>query len=636
MILGRGTAQTDEAIVAEYHRFLEDHCQDQAPATLRNLQSAPWIIRQHLGKPIAEWTDQEIVHLYTARARQVRYFYSTFMAFLFLRGYYCPSFDLLQALSIRFTQRYKAALEPHRRQLERARDELGYRSPTVSKELTLLVWLLTTVRKSLDELSRVDFDTFRDEYHAWYRQSGRSKRGDPNPRVYRLENYLVHLGIIPESKFVPLHQERFARLRHEPIRQAIGTYLEWHEARYRNSTAYARDSLLRFFLWFQEHYPNHSRLTDVSRTIALEYARELKIDVDAGTYSLQYQWRTYTEVRLFFDFAIEERLDASPDRNPFAKGDLPAAPDSMPRYVPDHELRAVLEYCNDGATLKERTIVITLLHTGIRVSELAALQGGDIVQIQGQWKLHIREGKGLKDRLIPLTSECLAVLQAWQEDGWERANDFLFTYLGRPWKDGRQAARIVRGIGQKVGVEGLSPHRFRHTFAVALLNYGVRESALQKLMGHETLRMTLKYAHVLDRTVEQEFNRAVERMQTGSLDWVPSFFTSEDYTILTEAESLNWIRLPHGYCRRHRRLHCESDVKCLLCDRFCALPGDLPRLREMRDRFIQLGMEVKADVVASHILRLEAGTDDLPALTSGELQDLRYFDETLFSGAVAC
>jgi hypothetical protein len=59
--------------------------------------------------------------------------------------------------------------------------------------------------------------------------------------------------------------------------------------------------------------------------------------------------------------------------------------------------------------------------------------------------------------------------------------------------------------------------------------------------------------------------------------------------------------LPHGYCRRHPKLHCESDVKCLLCERFCALPSDLPQLEEMHERFLYLGMGVKANVVASHI-----------------------------------
>jgi integrase len=606
LILGRGTAQTDEAIVAEYHRFLEENCQARAPTTFCWMKGAPSVMRRHLGKPIAEWTEQEIVDLCQARAGQVRYFYTGFMAFLFLRGYFRPSFDMLQTLFIKFVQRYKTTFKPYRQQFERARDELGYRSSSVSKELTLLVWLLVTAGKPLRELTRADFDTFRDEYQAWYLQSQRSKRGGANPRVSRLERYLVHLSIIPEVRFVPRHEERFAQLRHEPIRQAIRTFLAWRETKYRDSTRAARDSLLRFFLWLQEHDPEISRLTDVSRTIALAFAGELRGQVDAGTHSLGYQRGSYRHVRLFFDFAIEERLDTGPNRNPFAVGDLPAVTDSLPRYVPDHELRAVIEYCTNGATLRERTFVITLLHTGIRASELAALQASDVVQIQGQWKLHVRQGKGLKDRVIPLTAQCLAVLQDWQEEGWERANDFLFTYLGQPLKDGSQISNIVRRVGRKAGVEGLSPHRLRHTFAVALLNYGIRESALQKLMGHESLRMTLKYARVLDRTVEQEFNQAIERMQTGSLDWVPSFFAPEDNGILAEAESLNWIRLPHGYCRRHHKLHCESDVKCLLCDRFCALPGDLPRLQEMHHRFLQLGMEAKANVVNSHIRLLES------------------------------
>jgi integrase len=606
LILGRGTAQTDEAIVAEYHRFLEENCQARAPTTFRWMKGAPWVMRRHLGKPIDEWAEQESVDLCQARAGQVRYFYTGFMAFLFLRGYFRPSFDMLQTFFIKFVQRYKTTFKPYRQQFERARDELGYRSCSVSKELTLLVWLLVTAEKPLDELTRADFDAFRDKYQAWYLQSQRSKRGGPNPRVSRLERYLVHLGIIPEVKFVPRHEERFAQLRHESIRQAIRTFLAWRETKYRNSTRAARDALLRFFLWLQEHYPESSRLTDVSRTIALAYAGELRGQVDAGIYSLRYQRGVYRHVRLFFDFAIEERLDTSPNRNPFAVGDLPAVTDSLPRYMPDHELRAVLEYCKDGATLRERTFVITLLHTGIRASELAALQASDVVQIQGRWKLHVRLGKGLKDRVIPLTAQCLAVLQDWQEEGWERANDFLFTYLGRPLKDGQPIYKVVRRVGRKAGVEGLSPHRLRHTFAVALLNYGIRESVLQKLMGHESLRMTLKYARVLDRTVEQEFNRAIERMQTGSLGWVPGFFAPEDYGILAEAEFLNWIRLPHGYCRRHHKLHCESDVKCLLCDRFCALPGDLPRLLEMHHRFLQLGMEVKANVVNSHIRLLES------------------------------
>ena len=95
-------------------------------------------------------------------------------------------------------------------------------------------------------------------------------------------------------------------------------------------------------------------------------------------------------------------------------------------------------------------------------------------------------------------------------------------------------------------------------------------------------------------------------MQEGSLSWVPSFFKADDYTLLAAEDTINWIRLPHGYCRRNLQLHCESDVKCLLCDRFCTSQADLPRLQEMYQRFVELGIQAKADVLSSQIRRLTA------------------------------
>ena len=96
------------------------------------------------------------------------------------------------------------------------------------------------------------------------------------------------------------------------------------------------------------------------------------------------------------------------------------------------------------------------------------------------------------------------------------------------------------------------------------------------------------------------------------MSWVPDFFKTEDYTLFIEGDAISWIRLPHGYCRRNPKLHCESDVKCLLCDRYCASSADLPRLEQMHDRFVQLGLSMKADVVASQINRLHAQHDEIP------------------------
>jgi len=622
MILGRGTAQTDEEIIAEYHQLLRDTY--HVTSYPQGFQSAPLVIRSCIGESILDWTDEQIIDLYRDRRHSTWDRYNSFIAFLLYRGYHRPTFRLMVTLPIDVTRRHTAYLTPYRERLRQARDELCYAQVSVGDALSLLIWLLAIVGKPLDELTRSDFDAFRDEYNAWRERNGHHGKMPPDRRMFRLERYLIHLGVISEAKPVPLcYDEYFAVVGQGPIQRAILAYIQWCEAKYRSSTTRGRcRALLKFFLWLQEYYPDCSRLDDVTRSIALEYAHCLK--GKDGTYSVSY-CNNYTYLRLFFDFAANERLDTSPARNPFAKTDLPRRPDPTPRCLSDHELRTVLEYCNNGATLKQRTVVTILLHTGIRAAELAALQVEDIVQIQGNWKLHIREGKGLKDRIIPLTDQCLAALQVWQDRGWERVNNRLFTRYGRPWSSGGPVCVFVRKLGDEAGIK-LTPHRFRHTFAVALINYGIRESALRKLMGHTNLRMTLEYARILDRSVEQAFNEAVERMRTGPLSWVPSFFAPEDYPLLAESDALNWIRLPHGYCRRHPQLHCESDVRCLLCDRFCASPSDLPRLQEMHDRFCKLGMDVKANVVNSHIHQLKAKVDDLPTFGLGGPQCVGILD----------
>jgi hypothetical protein len=103
---------------------------------------------------------------------------------------------------------------------------------------------------------------------------------------------------------------------------------------------------------------------------------------------------------------------------------------------------------------------------------------------------------------------------------------------------------LIRELGSKLGRSGLTPPRFGHTFAVALLNSGMRELALQKLMGHKTLTMTLEYARILDTTVEKAFQQSVERMQTDTRSWVPSFFAIEEDTPFAEGDRVRWIRLP--------------------------------------------------------------------------------------------
>jgi site-specific recombinase XerD len=615
MILGRGTATTDAAIIAEYRAFLASSSGIATDRVRERVGVAAGTVCKRMGKPIATWTEQEMLTLFSDRCKMVVYGYAAFLSFLIFRGYVrVRQLAFYDTFPLGLCRLHRPALQPLRERLEATRKELGYAAESegsVGTVLNLLIALLAFVGKPLPELTRVEFDTFRTTYDQWYQETRRRADGRTDARVFRLERYLVQWDVLPPPRIVFKHDEHFATLQHDPIKQAILAYMRWCDAKYQPSTIHScRASVLGFFLWLQTNEPHISRLDAVTRPIALAYALHLKRKVEDKTYTPKYRTDLYRRIRLFYEFAIVERLDTSPDRNPFAIGDTPADPDPVPRYLTDHDIQAVLRYCSTDATLRERVVVMTLLHTGIRACELADLKCTDIIQVQGRWKLHIHEGKGLKDRVIPLTQPCLDMLRAWEQESKATTSSYLFTSHGQPWST-NHVCDLIRELGSKLGLSGLTPHRFRHTFAVALLNYGMRESALQKLMGHKTLNMTLEYARILDTTVEQAFNQTVERMQTDTRSWVPSFFATEEYTRFAEGDTLSWIRLPMGYCRRNPKLHCESDVKCLLCDRFTASPQDIPRLQEMHERFITLGMQIKADVVAAQIRLQEAQSPTL-------------------------
>ncbi len=497
MIMGRGMATTDVELIAEYRQFVTSSRTLQSGHSLRSLLAAPVTLCKHIGKPIHEWTDEDIHEVFANKSKRTAYFYRPFFTFLLFRGYRRATFPLIETLSVTLSEHWTTFVAPYRLKVELAEKDLGYADlnkagghvgTLVSALLLLLVW----TGKELEKVTRADFEAFAEEYQRWYRRT-KSPSGHTDSRIARIERYLVHWGCIPSKRRVFRHEGYLAQIPSPATREAILRYLKWCEAKYEPSTIdNHRIAVFTFFQWLQKQYPEVDRLEEISRDVALSYGHYLKEQKEAGRYGEHCCQNLHSRVRFFFDFLIEERLTNSLTRNPFSRRDLPKRPDMLPRYLTDQELRIILSYCEHEASLFERTMVITLLHTGIRAIEFAHLKATDIVQIGGVWKLHIHQGKGLKDRMIPLTSQCLAILQTWKEEGWEHITDYLFTRHGVHWQTSGTVSARVRELGNKLGVQDLSAHRFRHSFAVALLNYGIRESALQKLMGHADLGMTLE------------------------------------------------------------------------------------------------------------------------------------------------
>jgi site-specific recombinase XerD len=147
-----------------------------------------------------------------------------------------------------------------------------------------------------------------------------------------------------------------------------------------------------------------------------------------------------------------------------------------------------------------RTLVRTAYACGLRIGEVVRLRVADIDS--GRGVLVIRQGKGQKDRLVPLSPALLAELRAY----WRRYRpvDWLFPgqQRGRHLHRGalqRTFARLVRPLGF---AKKVSMHTLRHSYATHLLEAGVDIITLQHLLGHRDLSTTARYLHVSTRHLQ--------------------------------------------------------------------------------------------------------------------------------------
>jgi site-specific recombinase XerD len=138
---------------------------------------------------------------------------------------------------------------------------------------------------------------------------------------------------------------------------------------------------------------------------------------------------------------------------------------------------------------------MTLYGSGLRVSEVAALRPGDIDS--ARMLIHVRLGKGSKDRMTKLSPRLLEVLREY----WRavRPKRWLFPQAGNPERpvDTSSLCRMVHRMAKRAGItKAVSPHTLRHSYATHLLDAGTDLRTIQVLLGHRNLKTTAIYLHV--------------------------------------------------------------------------------------------------------------------------------------------
>ena len=163
-----------------------------------------------------------------------------------------------------------------------------------------------------------------------------------------------------------------------------------------------------------------------------------------------------------------------------------------------------LEYSTRIAT-RTATIVILLLNTGLRVSELCALQQKDIRIEEQKAVLTIRSGKGNKYREIPLNADARRAIQSWLTMS-NAESKYIFTSESKRPLTRQTVEWHLKKLGQKIGIH-LHAHKLRHTFAKNLIDQNVQIDRVATLMGHSKLESTMLYTQASLSDLEREVTK---------------------------------------------------------------------------------------------------------------------------------
>lgn len=156
--------------------------------------------------------------------------------------------------------------------------------------------------------------------------------------------------------------------------------------------------------------------------------------------------------------------------------------------------------------LKERALLEMLLSSGVRVSELSQMNVQDIEM--DTLTVHVRHGKGGKERITYITSVCgmhlKRYLDARQENG-----ELLFYNLRHEQLLPGGIRHILNELAKRASIKNVHPHRFRRTFATGLANRGMDIQEIQRLLGHSKIDTTLEYVCVDDRRVKSSYMKYI-------------------------------------------------------------------------------------------------------------------------------
>jgi len=214
--------------------------------------------------------------------------------------------------------------------------------------------------------------------------------------------------------------------------------------------------------------------------------------------------RKLSSLRTFFRLLVRRKLATS---SPVAALRGPKRARRLPAFLAKDETNRLLttpQGGNPAEEARDQALFEVLYGAGLRISEACNLDVGDVTADGIGARVSVRQGKGRKDRIVPVGGAAWRAIEAYLPrraallDAGRSAPDPVALFLTRRGRrlGPREARRRLARREALVGVKRVSPHALRHSFATHLLGEGADLRSIQEMLGHASLRTTQRYAQV--------------------------------------------------------------------------------------------------------------------------------------------
>jgi len=250
---------------------------------------------------------------------------------------------------------------------------------------------------------------------------------------------------------------------------------------------------------------------EVKKDHLVAYILSLKADREYASTTVA---RKVAAIKSFFHFLVAEGFIRD---DPTATLDSPRVKKYLPRAISQEDVEKLLEAPGESTeprSLRDRAILELLYATGMRVSELVALNEGDVDLPSASVRCF---GKGGKERVIPIYDRAVQAIEAYTSKGRVRlvrdAEQKALFLNQRGMRLTRQGLwLIVKGYVKEAGIKvPVTPHTLRHSFATHMLRGGADLRNVQELLGHANIATTQVYTQVSNERLREVYDEAHPR-----------------------------------------------------------------------------------------------------------------------------